>query len=267
MELRFVARQSDYLIFETIDGEQVRAPIDDSLREAIRRVPQVEANQVSPKDVQAAIRAGQSIQEVATALGVTEETIEPFAAPILDELRFVLQSALTTSLAVNGQMQSFESLVLQNYPGVSFSVKKENGSWVVSAGSELVWNFDQKLRVLEPVSPSARELSKSFATLRDMIPAPKPVIEPRVSLVKEPVEEKPAVPETPAASESPAETETETETEQKASVHDLVQELRARRNPEDLKPASAKGRASLPSWDEIVLGTSSLDPDSDQRDS
>lgn len=262
MELRFVARQSDYLIFETIDGEQVRAPIDDSLREAIRRVPQVAANQVSPKDVQAAIRAGQSIQEVAAALGVTEETIEPFAAPILDELRFILQSALTTSLAVNGQMQSFESLVLQNYPGVSFSVKKENGSWVVSAGSELVWNFDQKLRVLEPVSSSARELSKSFATQREMIPAPKPVIEPRVSLVKEPAEDKPDL-ETPTATDAPM----ETQSEQQASVHDLVQELRARRNPEDLKPASAKGRASLPSWDEIVLGTSSLDPDSDQRDS
>jgi SpoVK/Ycf46/Vps4 family AAA+-type ATPase len=50
-----------------------------------------------------------------------------------------------------------------------------------------------------------------------------------------------------------------------ASVHDLVQELRSRReqNTQELKPHSAKGRAALPSWDEIVLGTGSLDTDSD----
>ena len=52
-----------------------------------------------------------------------------------------------------------------------------------------------------------------------------------------------------------------------ASVHDLVQELRARRAPEEIKPASAKGRASLPSWDEIVLGTGKSDVETDQRDS
>ena len=50
-----------------------------------------------------------------------------------------------------------------------------------------------------------------------------------------------------------------------ASVHDLVQELRARREQSaaELKPHSAKGRAALPSWDEIVLGTGSLDTDAD----
>jgi len=46
-------------------------------------------------------------------------------------------------------------------------------------------------------------------------------------------------------------------------VHSLVEELRNRRKQEDLKPATAKGRASLPSWDEIVLGTTNSDTDSD----
>jgi hypothetical protein len=49
---------------------------------------------------------------------------------------------------------------------------------------------------------------------------------------------------------------------QEASVHDLVEELRSRRNKEPIKPATAKGRASLPSWDEIVLGTSNSESES-----
>jgi hypothetical protein len=39
-----------------------------------------------------------------------------------------------------------------------------------------------------------------------------------------------------------------------ASVLDLVAERKLREEGESTKPASAKGRASLPSWDEIVLG-------------
>ena len=57
----------------------------------------------------------------------------------------------------------------------------------------------------------------------------------------------------------------EVSAEPAASVHDLVEELRARRAATQIKPASAKGRASLPSWDEIVLGTSS-DVDPNQGD-
>jgi hypothetical protein len=75
------------------------------------------------------------------------------------------------------------------------------------------------------------------------------VVEPRVVQAVQEVEPEPEEPES-----------------QGASVHDLVQELRARRNPEEIKPASAKGRASLPSWDEIVLGTGGLDPDANERD-
>ena len=46
-----------------------------------------------------------------------------------------------------------------------------------------------------------------------------------------------------------------------ASVLDLVAQLRQRRT-EEPKPTSAKGRTSLPSWDEIVSETNS-DSDSD----
>jgi hypothetical protein len=237
MELRFVSRESDYLVFETSDGQRLRAVLDDSLKDAVRKNNQTQSSSISPREVQDAIRAGETVAEIANRFGVTREEVEPFAAPILDELRFVLQSALNTSLSAGDRMRSFEDLVLKTYPSAEFSIRKTDGAWVIHAGNSLSWSFDPKSRLLEPISTAAKELSKSFSTEREIIPSPKPVI-----TAPEPVVE---------------------EQGQGASVHDLVQELRARRNPEEIRPASAKGRASLPSWDEIVLGTTSLESDSD----
>jgi hypothetical protein len=250
MELRFVNREGDSLVFETIDGQRLRAELDDSLREAVRRTTLPVTQGVSPREVQAAIRAGESLAGLAARLGVPEDSIEPFASPILDELRFVLQTALTTMLSSNDRMRSFGDLVDAVYPGAEFAIRKEENQWILESGNSLKWNFDPKSRLIEPISAAAKELAKGFNTEREVIRPAKPIVEPRV---------------VQAVQEAEPEATTEPESAG-ASVHDLVQELRARRNPEEIKPASAKGRASLPSWDEIVLGTGGLDPDANERD-
>jgi hypothetical protein len=249
MELRFVNREGETLVFETIDGQRLRAELDDVLREAVRRTNLPVSQGVSPREVQAAIRSGESLAALAARLGVPEDTIEPFASPILDELRFVLQTALTTMLSSNDRMRSFRDLVDAVYPAAEFAIRKEDNQWILESGNSLKWTFDPKSRLIEPISAAAKELAKSFNTDREVIRPAKPVVEPRVVQAVQEVEPEPEEPEN-----------------QGASVHDLVQELRARRNPEEIKPASAKGRASLPSWDEIVLGTGGLDPDANERD-
>lgn len=249
MELRFVNREGESLVFETIDGQRLRAELDDSLKEAIRRTTLPVTQGVSPKEVQSAIRAGESLSALAARLGVPEDAIEPFASPILDELRFVLQTALTTMLSSNDRMRSFRDLVDDVYPGAEFGIRKQENQWVLESGNSLKWSFDPKTRLIEPLSPAAKELTKGFNSEREVVRVSKPV-EPRI---------------VQAVQEAPVEPVAEPES-QGASVHDLVQELRARRNPEEIKPASAKGRASLPSWDEIVLGTGGLDPDANERD-
>lgn len=249
MELRFVRREGDFLVFESADGTSMLAPIDESIREALRRNNPGVRESVSPKEVQAAIRAGESLEDLAARLGVPEESIEPFAAPILDELRFVLESALSTTLSSNDRMRSFRELVDEAFPGAQFSIRKQEQQWILQSGSSLTWGFDPKSRTLDPISPAAKDLAKSFNSAREVIRS-APVVQETSK--PEPIAQAPV--------------ETETEQPQVASVHDLVQELRSRRNPEELKPASAKGRASLPSWDEIVLGASGLESDSDKRD-
>ena len=256
MELRFVNREGDTLVFETIDGQRLRAELDDSLREAVRRTNLPTSQGVSPREVQAAIRSGESLAALAARLGVPEDAIEPFASPILDELRFVLQTALTTMLSSNDRMRSFRDLVDAVYPAAEFAVRKDENQWILESGNSLKWSFDPKSRLIEPISAAAKELAKSFNTDREVVRPARNAPEPlRPVQPTQPIPE--AIAEEPVAAPEP----------QGASVHDLVQELRARRNPEEIKPASAKGRASLPSWDEIVLGTGGLDADSNERDS
>ncbi|MEY4990456.1 MAG: hypothetical protein RIS08_682 [Actinomycetota bacterium] len=247
MELKFINRESDFLIFETDAGDRARVVIDDALREAVKRVPQITSSGVTPKDVQSAIRSGKKPEQIAAEFNVPLEAVMPFAAPILDELRFVLQQALTTKVSHANRMQDFGELVSATYPNPEFEITKPADKWVLTAGSSLKWHFDPKTRVIDPISPAAQELAKSVASEREMIRVAPPsasATQPVTNVVTEPED----APEEPAA-----------------SVHDLVEELRARRAATQIKPASAKGRASLPSWDEIVLGTSS-DVDSDQGD-
>lgn len=242
MELKFITRESNFLVFETDTGERVRVLIEDSLREAVKRVPQISSGGVSPKEVQSAVRAGKTPDQIAAELNVPLEAVMPFAAPILDELRFVLQQALTTKVAHGGKMQEFGELVSLTYPNPEFQITKPADKWVLTSGTSLKWHFDPRTRVIDPISPAAQELAKSISSEREMIRVAPPVVASEPVIAPEPNQRVLEVPE-----EEPA-----------ASVHDLVEELKARRAAStQIKPASAKGRASLPSWDEIVLGTSS----------
>jgi len=231
MELRFVNRESDFLVFETSEGEKLRALVDDQLRDAVRNSQQLTNSGISPREVQNRIRAGEQIEDIAQALSVPTSTIEPFAAPILDELNYVLEAALATEVNDGNKMVPFRELIDKEEPEASFSLHREDEKWVVTASGskKMLWHYDNRARHLEPMDPNASSVAKVHAR-RDIVTS-------TIEVVEEPEE----APE--------------------ASVNDLVEELRSRRQREPIKPATAKGRASLPSWDEIVLGTSNSEPE------
>lgn len=241
MELRFVARESDYLLLESEDGNSHRVLIDEPLRDAVRNTQEIVSSGVVPKDVQQRLRSGASVEEVAAHYGVTESAIEPFAAPILDEIRYVIQTALATQLSDGKQMSTLEELVLRIQPETSFTAHRTDAGWVLSAigAHTYTWKFDPRSKLLEPSSESAQKLSGHNGA-REVITQTVPVRNTATHTETEPAPVK---------------------DQPRASVHDLVEELRSRREkPDELKPSSAKGRASLPSWDEIVSGAH-LDPE------
>ena len=251
MNLRFVARDGDAIILESDQGERFQVPIDDSMRDALKNNPRVSGADFSPKLVQDLIRAGHSIDEIAAQVGQDVDAIRPFAAPILDELRYVLEAALNTEVSDGVNMIRFQDLVTRTDTSATFSVAKTDGVWNVHASGQslMTWKFDPRSRSIEPTNPEAQIASRQQSR-RDVT---SPIFHETVLSENLDINEPPAQ----EIIEEPA------DSERTASVHSLVEELRTRRKQAELKPATAKGRASLPSWDEIVLGTTNSEPDSD----
>ena len=251
MNLRFVARDGDAIILESDQGERFQVPIDDSMRDALKNNPRVSGADFSPKLVQDLIRAGHTIDEVAAQVNQDVDAIRPFAAPILDELRYVLEAALNTEVSDGVSMLRFQDLVTRTESSANFSVAKTEGVWNVHASGQslMTWKFDPRSRSIEPTNAEAQKASRQQSP-RD---------------VTSPVFHETVLSESLNISDPPSQeiTEKPADSERTASVHSLVEELRTRRKQADLKPATAKGRASLPSWDEIVLGTTNSEPDSD----
>ncbi len=98
-------------------GEQVSIPADERLRAALRndraRMGQLEIDMESalrPRDIQARIRAGESLEAVAQAAGVPIERIEPFAAPVIAERDHIAGLAQTNPVRRAGDAVAHRSL-------------------------------------------------------------------------------------------------------------------------------------------------------------
>lgn len=65
---------------------------------------------LSPREIQARIRGGESLEDVAEAAGVPADQIEPFAAPVLAEREHVLGQALGCPVRRTGESSSAREL-------------------------------------------------------------------------------------------------------------------------------------------------------------
>ena len=91
-DLRLVAvtPERGHLVLEDSDSRQFRVPVDERLAAALRtpdrsRPGQVEIaleSQLTPREIQARVRAGQSLDEVTAAAGISVDRVERYAAPV-----------------------------------------------------------------------------------------------------------------------------------------------------------------------------------------
>lgn len=112
-----LAPEGDRLIVVTDDGEEIAIPADDRLRAALRsdrpRLGQLEIQMDSalrPRDIQARIRAGESLDEVARAAGVPVERLDAFAAPVIAEREHVAGLAQVHPVRRRGETTSHRTL-------------------------------------------------------------------------------------------------------------------------------------------------------------
>jgi hypothetical protein len=186
-ELRFVAVSEDgsYAVL-AIPGRSGRfmLPIDDRLRAVAKgqfsRLAQYEIeveNPLRPKEIQARIRAGETVEEIADAAGIPVERVRWFEGPVLAERGYVADQAQNAS--VRRQGDSTPGPRLGDIVGVRLtelgadpedaqwdSRKHGDGSWQVQlafrAGGRLhiaEWLFDPRRRHVAPADDNAARLS------------------------------------------------------------------------------------------------------------
>jgi hypothetical protein len=184
-ELELVGLHDDgeHLVLSRGDGQRFRLRIDEALRAAVRRDrPQLEqlraesAGTLSPREIQARIRAGATTQEVAEGAGITVEHVRRFEGPVLAEREYVAEQARSTRVRRESDAPVLGDLVTDRLAarGVDLSslawdaARELSGPWYVLArftveGSphEARWAFDTAARTLVADEDEARWLSET----------------------------------------------------------------------------------------------------------
>ena len=192
-ELRFVAVSEDgsYAVL-AIPGRSGRfmLPIDDRLRAVARgqfsRLAQYEIeveNPLRPKEIQARIRAGETVEEIADAAGIPVERVRWFEGPVLAERGYVAEQAQRASVRRQGDSapgprlgevvaERLTELGADPEDAQWDSRKHGDGSWQVQlafrAGGRLhiaEWLFDPRRRHVSPADDNAERLSLPEAEL------------------------------------------------------------------------------------------------------
>ncbi|WP_426592212.1 septation protein SepH [Cellulomonas sp. McL0617] len=183
LELVGLHEDGEHLVLVGPDGARFRLRIDEPLRAAVRRDrPQLEqlraenAGTLSPREIQARIRAGATTQEVADSAGLPVERVRRYEGPVLAEREHVAEQARGTRVGRETGAPLLGDLVTDRLAarGVDLaslawdSARDANGPWVVLARftvddseREARWTFDASKRTVVADEDEARWLSET----------------------------------------------------------------------------------------------------------
>jgi len=218
------------VVLESLDGaERFTLPLDERLRDVSSYEPPEPAprpsdpgSELSPRDIQTRVRAGQSAQSVADAAGVPLEKVMRFAHPVLAERARVVDEARRSRArrGQEGQAADFGDLLdarLSEHDINPASVgwdayRREDGGWTVVAAfsareQNLLAKFSFALhnRTVSALDALAADLL-SDRPVRALLPAQPeavtavgPVPPPRLAAVPEPESSEPDAAAGPAS--------------------------------------------------------------------
>ena len=293
-DIRFISGDAESLILETADGEKLRLPVDSTVRDAIRQQPGVGTeNTLSPREIQDAVRTGSTIEDLVAKSGDSWEFVSRFAAPVLEELAHMVASALAVRVEIEPDRfnevrhREFGDLIVERLrnggaSNIVWSARRESPfTWLISASFETMggvgeanWSFEPRHALLSPENETAIGLSNSSGFGDSPIPKLQVIAtkatEP--APVEEPQTEQPKVTElldafkqrreAVAAETAPTDDIVDEGDQEEASpdVESLVEDAPVEAEVEEPKVDTArKGRAPMPSWDEIVFGSKNDD--------
>jgi hypothetical protein len=281
-ELRLVAVSEDgsYAVL-TAPGRSGRfsLPIDDRLRIVARgqfsRLAQYEIEVESPlrpKEIQDRIRAGETAEEIADAAGVPIERVRRFEGPVLAERAYRAQEAQGASVRQpqdSGPGRRLGDVVAERLHDLGAdtddaewdSCKRADGSWQVSLTFTAAdrprraeWVFDPRSRHVSPADDTAASMCLPNAGLpqapsRQAGSATVTPIGSRLSQAPPEHEPHPVAEPVPSPAQRPV-----------AADEDAGPATSPPPAPRERPARKAAGgrarRSSVPSWDEIMFGTS-----------
>ena len=190
-ELKVIGVESGSLLVASEEGTRYRVAIDDVLQSRLRQSSPDPGNvrKLSPREIQAHIRAGMSAEDVAAITGVPLDYVQRSEGPVLAEREFVIESALAVpvQLAMEtdplGGGATFGSVIRRRLADGGAigerwaSWKEEGGGWVVkltfvaeTIDHDARWSFDPKKSTLAPLNQEAINLSQQGEQPSTLVP-------------------------------------------------------------------------------------------------
>lgn len=293
-DLRLVGLSSDgsRLVLELPDGSEYLLPVDERIHAALRgdraRLGQLQIEHESklrPREIQARIRAGQSLEEVAHDAGVPVDRVLRYASPILHEREYIAQEAAKAGVKHDdhGAVMLLGELVAERLEeggvpreGMTWDAwRRDDGGWEVrldyTAGNSersALWVYDPVRKTVTPDDDDARWLleeephaqithlrsvksNSAGSTVAKDTEGPSTVEVGDTALSTAPTV-KPVTVE-PTTKAAPPEAPVEPAKTGRQRAIDAANRGRKRTVPDS--PPPRKKKASVPSWDEIVFGS------------
>ena len=190
-DLRVIGVENGALLVVSDDGERYRIPIDEVLQSKLRQ-SQPEpgtGRKLSPREIQAHIRAGMSAQDVSSITGVPLDYIQRFEGPVLAEREFVVETALSVPVhtAVEtdpmGAGRTFGLVIRERLVTLGAinerwaSWKDQETGWIVKLAftaeqidHDARWSFDPRRLSLSPLNSEATTLSQQGEVPAQLVP-------------------------------------------------------------------------------------------------
>ena len=280
-DLRFHSSDGSSLVLETPDGEKVRLIVDESIRSAIKQAHGPSHNNlVSPREIQDAVREGSSIDEIVASSGADYEYVAKFAAPVLDELQHMIETALSVRIETGSdrfnepQFQEFGDFVRDRSRAygdtdIKWSAFRESPlTWRITAtfsnSGVATWSFDPRKFTLSPENELAVAIANAISNGDSPIPKLAPIPQVAPPIIDSPSESTTLLDAFRKRREAAAEAvefveEPAVEPEPEVALVEELDVVTEEPTPEEPTATPKKGRAPMPSWDEIVFGAKNDD--------
>lgn len=179
IELNLVGLHTDdeHVVLIGGDGQRYRLPIDDALRAAVRRdrpgLEQSRSESLRPREIQALIRRGLAVAEIAEVHQIPIERVQRYEGPIIAERDYIIARARAITLGFEPGAPTLQDIVIDRLAvrgaeDIAWSATRiHHEPWQIQVGYSIagvdhlaVWSLDLQASSLQPLDDQAHWLTE-----------------------------------------------------------------------------------------------------------